>query len=78
MFNNLTNRLNKLESALSGHECVCPPPEPAPLRPGFRVVGNQEIHLGRLACPACKGWRDVVISQVVVESESDSSPDLRS
>ena len=78
MFNNLTKRLDNLEANRLSRECSCPPPEPAPLRPGFRVIGNQEIHLGRLACPVCKGWRNLTINQIVIESESDSSPDLRS
>jgi hypothetical protein len=61
MLNALTNRLSRLEAALVGRECSCPAPTPEPLRPGFRVVGNREIHLGRLPCPACGGLREMTI-----------------
>jgi len=71
MFDGLITRLSKLESALVGRECSCPPPEPAPLRPGFRVVGNREIHLGRLPCPACGGLRSLTINQITIAQGDD-------
>ena len=71
MLNNLTKRLDNLEANRLSRECSCPPPEPVPLRPGFRVVGNREIHLGRLPCPVCNGLRDLVINQVTIAQGDD-------
>jgi len=66
MFDGLTNRLNRLEAALGGRECTCPPPEPTPLRPGFRVIDRREVPLGELPCPICHGRRNLVIVQFVI------------
>jgi hypothetical protein len=71
MFNTLANRLSKVEAALVGRECSCPPPEPAPLRPGFRAVARQEVPLGVLPCPDCGGLRDLVIGQIVITQGDD-------
>jgi len=67
MLNALTNRLSRLEAALVGRECSCPPPEPVPLRPGFREVARHAVHLGLLPCPDCGGLRDLTINQVVID-----------
>ena len=72
MFDNLTNRLNKLEAARPGRECTCPPSKPAPLRPGFRVVDRREVPLGVLPCPVCGGLRNLVIAQVVIAKDDDT------
>jgi hypothetical protein len=66
MFDGLINRLSRLEAALVGRECSCPPPEPVPLRPGFREVARHAVHLGLLPCPDCGGLRDLVINQVTI------------
>jgi len=71
MFNNLSNRLSRLESALVGRECSCPPPEPVPLRPGTREIARQEVPLGVLPCPACGGLRGLVINQVTITQGDD-------
>jgi len=73
MFNALTNRLSRLESALVGRECTCSPQEPATtVQPGFRELSRQEVHLGLLPCPACGGLRDLVINQVTI-AQSDGT-----
>ena len=69
MFNDLTNRLNKLESALAGRECTCPPSKPAPLRPGLREVTRHAVHLGSLPCPDCGGQRSLVLVQVAIAED---------
>jgi len=71
MLNALTNRLSRLEAALVGRECSCPPPEPVPLRPGFREVARREVPLGVLPCPDCGGLRDLTINQVVIAQSDD-------
>ena len=68
MLNALTNRLSRLEAALVGRECACPPPEPAPLRLGFREVARREVHLGLLPCPDYGGRREVTIVETILES----------
>ena len=67
MLNNLTKRLDNLEANRLGRECSCPPPEPVPLRPGFREVARREVPLGVLPCPSCGGLRDLTINQVVID-----------
>ena len=68
MLNALTNRLGRLEAALVGRECSCPPPEPVPLRPGFREVARREVPLGVLPCPDCGGRREVTVVETILES----------
>jgi hypothetical protein len=69
MFDGLISRLGKLEAALTGRECVCPPPKPAPLQPGCRVVDRREVPLGELPCPICHGRRNLVIVQVAIAED---------
>ena len=68
MFDGLITRLSKLESALVGRECSCLPPEPVPLRPGFREVARREVPLGVLPCPDCGGRREVTVVEIILES----------
>ena len=68
MLNNLTKRLDNLEANRLGRECACPPPEPVPLRPGFREVARREVPLGVLPCPDCGGRRKVTVVETILES----------
>jgi len=72
MFNNLTNRLSRLEAVMAGRECTCPPQEPATtVQPGFREVARHAVHLGLLPCPDCGGLRNLIIDQITIDQGDD-------